>query len=340
MTTTQSGVAAPNFAAEFNEDDAAEAFLSRWNEEDPEEVSEAPTDDEEAETVDEADEAEDADEGVENDDESEEDPQDEAEDDSETDEDDEDKASDKEASDDVIVKVKEGDKVHEVSIKDLKRLYGQEAALTKKSQQVADDRKAVEANGQKLAAQLQRVYDKVSARWEPYSKIDMLVASKQLDAESFTALRQEAQAAYDDFRFITQEVDTFVADASAARQKAIQDAGAKAVETLKTAIPGWNTALYDSIREFAVERGMDKKVVDELVDPVAIQMLHDAMQFRKAKTIATKKIVKQPKKVLKTTKAAQAKDVKSNKADAAMRKLKSSGSVEDATNAFMARWAD
>src|SRR5574337_877989 len=48
----------------------------------------------------------------------------------------------KDAGDDVIVKIKVGDKEHEVPVKDLKRLYGQEASLTRKSQEVAAQRKA------------------------------------------------------------------------------------------------------------------------------------------------------------------------------------------------------
>jgi hypothetical protein len=335
-TTTQEGVNQNNVA--LDEDGAADAFLKRWSEEDPETASET-REEEEAEDEDESSDAE-AEEDQEDPEDSQEDPQDEDEDAAEDTEEDEDKASDKEASDDIIVKIKEGDKVHEVSVKDLKRLYGQEAALTKKSQAVADERKAVEANGEKLAAQLQRVYDKVAARWKPYAEVDMLVASTQLDAESFAALRAEAKAAYDDFQFVTQECDSFVANAKEAQQTSLRAQAAKAVEVLSERIPGWNEKVYNDVRAFAIKTGMNAEVVNQLVDPAALELIHMAMKHASVKTVVTKKKQAQPKKVIKTTKQVTRADIKSEKADKAIQRLRKSGSVDDAADAFMARWSN
>jgi hypothetical protein len=341
--TTQSGVNAEQSAAlSIDEDGAAEQFLSRWSEEDPEKVSESP-EDEEVETDDEPVETE-AEEGDENEEETEADPEEgdesEAEDDEDSDEvEEEAPKKGKVLDDDAVVKVPVDGKELEVSVKDLKRLYGQEAALTKKSQAVATERKEVEANGAKLAAQMQRVYDKAAARWEPYSKIDMLVASKQLDTEEFAALRQEAQAAYEDFRFITQEADEFVKNANEQRQATLKTEAKKAVEVLKTAIPGWNQAVYDSVRTYAIEKGLPAEIVNAMVDPVAIQLIHKAMTFDKAKTITTKKKTVQPKKVLKTTKTTTGRDVKEDRTAAQMKRLKASGTTDDAADLFLARWA-
>ncbi len=74
-------------------------------------------------------------------------------DDEETDASEDDAEPDKKyAEEGVFVKIKVGDKDHEVSVKDLQRLYGQEAALTQKSQQVSDQRKLVERRGPKNSA--------------------------------------------------------------------------------------------------------------------------------------------------------------------------------------------
>lgn len=342
-TTTQSGVDSTAAALSFDEEGAAEEFLSRWSEEDPEEVSESP-EDEEVEADDDAVETE-AEEDAENEEETEADPEetgDESDTDDEEDSDEveeEPKKKGKTLDDDAVVKVKVDDKELEVSVKDLKRLYGQEAALTKKSQAVATERKEVEANGAKLAAQMQRVYDKAAARWEPYSKIDMLVASKQLDTEEFAALRQEAQAAFEDFRFITQEADEFVKNANEQRQASLKTQAKEAVEVLKKAIPGWNQAMYDSVRKYAIDSGFPAEIVNEMVNPVAIQMWHKAMTFDKAKTITTKKKTVQPKKVLKTTKTTTGRDVKEDRTAAQMKRLKASGTTDDAADLFLARWA-
>lgn len=100
--------------------------------------------------------------------------------------------------DEAVVKVKVGDKELEVSVKDLKRLYGQEAALTEepRSCRQAQRSRAEHAQGSGYAGE--DVQHKALERYT-YAEIDMLVASKTLDAEQFAALRKEAQAAYEDF---------------------------------------------------------------------------------------------------------------------------------------------
>jgi hypothetical protein len=342
--TTQSGVNAEHTAAlSFTEDDAAEQFLSRWSDKDPEEVSESPEEEDVAQEDDEPTEHE-AEEEHEEAEGTEEDPQeDESE---ETADQDEGEVDEKEPvkkgktlDDEAKVKIKVDDEELEVSVKDLKRLYGQEAALTKKSQQVASQRKEVEAANQKAAAQIDRIYQKAAARWEPYSKIDMLVASKQLDAESFTALRAEAQAAWDDFRFITQEVDTFVANANEQRQQAMKAAAVDAVKTLQEKLPGWNQKVYDEVRSYGIDKGLAPEVINNMVDANALLIIHKAMQFDKAKSVVTKKVNNTPKKVLKTTKAVTSNDAKVDKTTKAKQRLKTSGSTDDAADLFLARWA-
>lgn len=342
-TTTQSGVA--NAAPSFTEDDAADQFLSRWSDEDPEKVSQTPEDEDDAPEQDEAEEVEEAEESPEGDEqESEEDPQ-EGDEESSEDEgaegDEADESAEPEVLDDEkVVKVKVDDEELEVSVKDLKRLYGQEAALTKKSQALATQRKEVEAANSRAAAQLDRLYQKAAQRWEPYSKIDMLVASKQLDAEQFSALRAEAQAAYEDYRFITQEVDQFVVNANEQRQQHMKTAAAEAVKTLNDKIPGgWNQKVYDEVRAYAEGSGMPKHIVDGIVDPFALEMIHKAMQFDKAKAVVTTKVNKTPKKVIKTTKAVSPNSTRVDKTVKVKQRLAKSGSTDDATDLFLARWA-
>lgn len=346
-TTTQPGVA--NAAPSFDEADAANAFLTRWSEEDPS-VSASQAHDKEDLEVEEDDlegqgNADESD--AEDEQESEEDPQESSEE-SDSEQETEEEAEEEEETpnkgkvldDDAVVKLKVDDEDLEVSVKDLKRLYGQEAALTKKSQALANQRREVEAANAKAAAQLDRLYQKAAQRWEPYSKIDMLVASKQLDAEQFAALRAEAQAAYDDFRFITQEVDEFVKNANEQRQQLLKAQSAEAVKVLNEKIPGgWNQKVYDEVRAYAEAEGMPKQMVDSIVDPSALLILHKAMQFDKAKSVVTKKVNKTPQKVLKTTKTVSTKDNSVDKTAKAVKRLRQTGSTDDAADLFLARWA-
>ena len=59
--------------------------------------------------------------------------------------DDEDKEEEKVLSDEALVEIKVADETNQVSVNDLKRLYGQEAAITKKSQAIASQPKKVES---------------------------------------------------------------------------------------------------------------------------------------------------------------------------------------------------
>lgn len=338
---------APQLPLNFDESDAADVFLDRWtdkgNESSPEatEVEEKTPEKPAIEAEQEQEEVAETEEDVEDttDPEEEVDAETETEDESEEGaEDEEEPTAKKTLDDDAEVEVKVDDEVLKVSVKDLKRLYGQEAALTRKSQQVAAKRKEIEATEQKLGASLQKLYEKAATRWEPYSKIDMLVASKQLDADQFAALRAEAQAAWEDFRFISEEADAFVKQTTAQRQEQLKQAAQEAVKVLKETIPEWSPSLYDNIREYAIGTGMDPEIVNNLVDPVAIQLIHKARLYDESRKIVTKKKVLTPKKVVKTTVSPNAKDMSPKKDDAAKR-LRATGNVDDAAELFLSRWA-
>lgn len=320
--------------------DTTDAFLDRWK--DTEESSDL----DEGDTKPSEDEAEEV---TEEDTDTDTDPEDTEEETEESDEDSDEEETEEETEeedeepktldDDSEVEIKVDDEVHKVSVKDLKRLWGQEAALTKKSQQVAEKRKEVEATGTKFAAGLQKLYEKAANKWEPYSKIDFLVASKQMDADQFAQLRSEAQQAYEDFAFLTQEVDGFVQETKAQQQEALKAQASEAVTVLKETIPNWSNETYDKIRVFAIEHGMAADVVNNIVDPVAIMLINKARLYEESQKIMLKKKVKTPKKVVKAGTTTIA-DVKSDKKAESLTKLRTSGSVDDAADAFLTRWAD
>lgn len=344
MTTT-SGVANTNTGILVSEDDAANAFLSKWSDEDGASPSETAEESEEELTDKEGSEEEGTeetdDEVSSEDDHQEEDGDDEAteeSDEDETTEEDEEPAK-KALDDDAVVKVTVDGKDLDVSVKELKRLYGQEKALTRKSQEVAAKRKDADVAAERLGASYKRLYDKAAERFKPYAEIDMLVASKQLDTEQFAALRQEAQAAYEDFRFVSEEADGFVKAQQAEFQARQQVAAQEAIKVLKADIPSWSQSLYDEIRSYAISKGIDANVVNNMVDPVVIKMLHQSRLYEEGKKIATKKKAAVPKKVLKPTVSATVKDTKGNSKAKASTQFAKSGSVDDATNLFLARWA-
>lgn len=347
-TTTQSGVVQGTSVSELpilNEASAEDAFLDRWTDKDsPSETSEKPEVNNDPDPEEEEDETEEATEDTEDDtdpEETEEDTDDDTEEESdEGDEEEEKSKAKKTLDDDAEVEIKVDNEVKKVSVKELKRLWGQEAALTRKNQEVAAKRKEVEHTENKLAASLDKLYQKAAQKWEPYSKIDMLVASKQLDADQFAQLRSEAQAAYEEFRFVTEEAEGFVQQTQAARQEALKASAVEAIKVLKEAIPEWNSGLYDNIRQYAIDKGMSADMINNLVDPTAIMLIHKARLYDESKKVVTKKKVLTPKKVVKTTKSTSTKDYAPDNTAQLAAKARATGDMDDVASLFMSRWQE
>lgn len=334
--------------------DATEAFMSRWQDaETPSEDGEE-TENEDIEQDSDEDRPESDDEGPEDDDEGEsegedtgtEDDQGESEDEPEG-EDDEDRSERTVIdSDDAIVKIKVDGQEVEASIKDLKRLYGQEASLTRKSQEVAEVRKRAEEAGAYHVAGLDSLYQRALKAAEPYQNINFLALSKDpnVSQEEITALWDAAQNAFDNVKFLEGELGNAMKFTQEKRKEAL---AAQAKETVKAladpenGIPGWGQELYGEIREFAIGQGLAAEMVDEIVDPVGIKILHMAMKYAKgAKAVSKgpKKIDKTPKKIIKGAPTAIVKKAKTTPKEAALKKLRQSGSTDDAAEAFLARW--
>lgn len=315
--------------------DAEDAFLNRWKD------AEEPSDDDEGATEDEgelesASSSDDEDQTDEEDTEETEDPEDS--------EDDEPEVKTKRKvidDDDAEVTIKVGDEERTASIKDLKRLYGQEAALTKKSQEVAMKRKEAEDTGAKHLVGLQKLYERAQERFAPYAQIDMLVASKQLDAEEFAALRQEASRSYEDVQFLQQELDGFVYGLESQRQNQLRQSAQQAVEVLKdpeAGIPNWSQETYNDIRNYATRTGMPLEIVNQIVDPSVIKIIWKAMNYDNGKHVATVKKTKSPKKVIKSKASVDSQRFAKTDGSKALQKLRSSGQRDDAASAFLSRW--
>ena len=242
------------------------------------------------------------------------------------------------ADDDFVTTVKVGDTEHEVSVKDLKRLYGQEKSLTQKSQQVAELRKTLETNEKKTAAILQNLLGKAEEKLKPYAEIDMLLASKTMEADDFAQLRKEAQTAYDEYQFLNQEADQYLEYIAEAQKEQIKARASEAMEVLQKDIPEWSEKMYDSLRDYGVSQGLSRADVDQLVDPAAIKIMLKAMKFDQGKKVAVKKRVKAPRKVLKSG-ATKPTSSKQRVTKQAMENLAKSGSTDAARDAFLARWS-
>ena len=334
-----------NASGDLSIDDAADAILSRWEKqdaekqpsEDPETIETPDVEQEETADIEEPDETEETD--ILDEDETDQDVQD---DDEETK--DEDEADDEEAegvSDDAQVEVSFNGETQLVSVKSLKRLYGQEAAITQKSQQVAEQRKTLDDAIGKNHLAFQKMLEKANERWKPYSEVDMLVAAKAMETEDFAALRKEAEEAYNDLKFLNEEANAFYTNVQEQQQSQLQEAAKECVKVLAEEVPDWNNKLYNDIRTYAVSQGLDEAEVNNYVDPAVIKLLNKARLYDAGKQVATvKKKAATKKKVLRDSKAPQGdKQRKAQKIADAKAKLATSGNdLDDIANALLSRW--
>lgn len=332
-------------------DEAAEAILGRWD--DGETLSEVEVDatsedlNETEVTEDELDDEED-DEGDDNLD----DPDtDELDDDDETDEDEDDDEDDDEplaASDDQVVDISVNGESKKVSVKDLKRLYGQEASLTKKSQDLATQRKVSEEQMAQTQMSYQKLLERAEARHKPYADIDMLVASREMDTETFSQLRQDAKQAEDDLKFLREESGQLVSQAQQQHQEATREAAADCVKVLQEQLPEWGNELYSDIRDYAVKSGLPKEQVDQYTDPQVIMLINKARLYDQSKQSAKSKKAKAKlsksksgKKVLSSKKAPQSsKSIQRAKQKKQMDGLSDAKDLDDIADVLLSRWEE
>jgi hypothetical protein len=336
--------------------DATDAILGRWT--DGENLSEDEDEDATSQDIEETEVDEDDYEGeedyeeeVEDDTDPDEDTEDD-EDDEEVDEDDEDEEVEV-ASDETVVEIQVKGEVKQVSVKDLKRLYGQEASLTQKSQDLANQRKQTEQEFQRTQLSYQKLLERAEARLRPYSEMDMLLAAQQMDAETFAQLRADARQAEEDVKFLREESQGLLGELQANQRVLTQKAAQECIRALEENLPDWGNELYNDIRSYAVKSGLPQEQVDQYTDPNVIMLINkarlydqskEAAQTKKAKAKVTKS--KEGKtKVLSSKKSPPSKStLRTQRKQQAQAKLRSNprygGDVDDIAEALMARWED
>jgi hypothetical protein len=281
-----------------------------------------------------------------------EDETDEGEEQEDTDKDKEDEGDDKstiEIKDDHKFKITVDGQEQEFTLGSLKRLAGQEASLTRKSQEAAELRKTVEADQAKNIAAYDVMLKRSTERANQYRELPwtQLMKDPNVPADQLAALQAEAQKALEDEAFLKNELDGFMQKVSADQLKVRQETARDCLKAINTPdsphhIKGWNEALYNDIRAFATEQGLDKEMVNNLTDPGAFKILHMAMQFKRgAAKVQTTKVNKTPTKIVKNSASAPAarSSAKTVTVKQASSKAIKSGSQDDAINAFEAMFS-
>lgn len=189
-------------------------------------------------------------------------------------------AKSKVAEDDAeVVHTVDGKEIR-ATVRDVKRLLGQEAALTQRSMRVAEKDRSVDAQLDWLKGTLGPIKAAAEARWNDYKDTDLYIASSEMDRETFKVFRRDYEAAEADVKYV-QDMEAKIARVAEIRG---EQAYGEAVQAAHTAIndksslyhiEGWSKELYDGLLNYGhSELKLDPKELDRKTDPLVFKLLH------------------------------------------------------------------
>lgn len=241
--------------------------------------------------------------------------------------------SEPEAETDDLVEAEYEGKTYKVP-KELKDALLRTQDYTRKTQEVAEMRRAAEQRVQAIqaqeqimaatfdkAAELKQIQSQLSqfdqVDWQALSDADPVQAQKLLIARqnlerSYGQKAQELQMAQAQYQQLTAQQ----------RQQMLQEAARE----LKQRLPEFDAKMAERIRTTVKEYGYSDQELSNVTDPRLVQVLHDAMKWRELqaqKPQAMKKVAEAPKAV-----KPQAQTPKPRN-QAALQRLKSHGRVDD-----------
>lgn len=236
-------------------------------------------------------------------------------------------------NDDTTVKVTVNGEETEVSIGSLKRLAGQEASLTRKSQEA-------DQVGGRAAFMIQNAIQAIQEDLAPYEDIDWLVAQQEMDPEEFKWHRDNFTRSKQRFDNLVGQAGEFEQAIQARQQAARGEAARAATAELTRDVPGWNDSLYTEVMQYGVAQGLDPDDVANITSAPVIKILLKAMKADKAGTVTANKVKAAPTRVRRPSSADETTGNPSTRQMKALEaKVRSGrGSDDDAVALLMGRW--
>ena len=233
-------------------------------------------------------------------------------------EDPDDQAEEEEQSEDevpALLKLKVNGEDVEKPLDEVVALAQQGLDYTQKTQQVAEQRKELEAYAESIKAQEQAFHEQMQLNnvlIEEVAKITSLdqqlnqyanVNWNQLSDNDFV----EAQKLFFTYNQLQQERSQLVSQFEVKKQQVVQkqtqlmaEKIAKGKEILAKEIPNWSPETNQALLSTGKDYGFSDAELNSIVDPRHVKVLHDAMQWRKLQqNSVVKKKVSNAKPVVK-----------------------------------------
>ena len=220
---------------------------------------------------------------------------------------------------------------------ELKLGYLRQSDYTKKTQGVAEQRKALEAQSEQAEATVNALLSAAGADLSRFENVNWEQAAVD-NPDQYKAAKAAFEQAQSTYNLIKSQAEQYQAQQQQQIDAAQKQAAADSLTVLKTNIPNWNNDLYYKIGEYAHGIGVTAEEFNQISDHRMITVLHKAMQFDQAKLVTAKKQVKpSAKKTLSGSKADSTKAVQSESSRKTRERLRKTGRVEDAAAAILNR---
>lgn len=256
----------------------------------------------------------------------------------------------------VIVKGDDGKDVEqEVPLDEVRSGYMRHADYTRKTQQLATERKQIP---QKLAEADRFVQERSQHFDHALQNIEAFVVQaispelqnvnwQQLAQENpneYVRLNQRAQQVNATLQQIRNHRQEVAKQSEQQRTRSMQESAAASRETLNREIPGgWNDDLYAKLQKGAVNHyGFVPEEIGNVVDARIMMAIHDGLKYRElqsGKPITQQRIAGAPQLAVKPGATATGADKRQSAVETARAKAQKSGSVDDALAVLQAKRA-
>ena len=224
-----------------------------------------------------------------------------------------------------------------LTAEELKLGYLRQSDYTKKTQAVAEQRKAFEAQTAEAEATMNALMSAAGADISRFENVNWEQAAID-NPDQYRQAKAAFEQAQSTYNLIKAQADQFQTQQQQQTEAAQKEAAKESLTVLKTNIPNWNNDLYYKIGEYAQGLGVSGEEFNKVSDHRLITALWKAMQFDQAKKVTAKKKAKSsPTKTLSGSKADSTKAVQSESARKTRERLRKSGTVDDAAAALLNR---
>ena len=252
--------------------------------------------------------------------------------------------------DDLLYAVNINGEEHQIPLDELIKGYSRQSDYTRKTQELSEQRKSIEANQNKWNAEIQQIQ---TERQQYVSALQNVIENSMGSLDQFATvdwntLKNENPLEYitkrDEYREMQDKVrqaqfqqqqaqQAYQQESQKNHHRVLQEEHGKLVE----ALPEWseqNTRqkLSGQIKEYALSQGYTTEEIGSLIDHRSLMTLYKAMKYDKASSPSVvKKKVKNKPRVIRAGSPRTKSDEDKTKRTAQMKRLRGTGHIDDAS---------